>query len=116
VFVGDVRGTDQYLRATWHPDDAVVVVSNWVGDVCVGATAVGLADASKLIQLLVSALQDMATRQVEAKAAAASAPSPAGADTILGHIRRRFRPELALVIHLRLGRSSPEEQADGQGG
>jgi hypothetical protein len=100
--LADVRGNDQYLRATWHSDAAVVVVSNWVGEVCVGATAVALADASTLIELLVSALQETATKQIEAVVVAASTgPGSPAIERLLDRLRRRFRPKLAQIIAMR---------------
>jgi hypothetical protein len=33
VILADVRGGDQYLRTTWHPDSSTIVFSHWNGDV-----------------------------------------------------------------------------------
>jgi hypothetical protein len=60
LLLPDVRGNNQYLRATWHEDTSVVVVSHWVGDVCVASTPVALADAAQLIGLLAGALEQTA--------------------------------------------------------
>jgi hypothetical protein len=96
VFLPDVRGNDQYLRATWHPDTAVVVVSHWVGEVCVASTPLSVADASKLIGLLVTALQDTATKPFEAPVSAVSATTWTA--LTWERIRRHFQPKLAQII------------------
>jgi hypothetical protein len=94
VSVADVRGNDQYLRATWHPETSTVVVSHWVGSVCIASTPIALADASNLIGLLVNALHETATRP--------QAPEPAIVDSptrrLVDRIARRLRPPLAPVI------------------
>jgi hypothetical protein len=59
VFLADVRGNDHYLRVTWHPETAVLVVSHWEGQVCVASTPVALVDASTLLDLLVTSMQEV---------------------------------------------------------
>jgi hypothetical protein len=58
VFIDDVRGDGSRLRVTWHADRGVFVVSNWVGEVCTGATRVPRDAAPELIGLLVRGLAD----------------------------------------------------------
>ncbi len=62
MLIADQRGNGSYLRASWHADRRVVVISHWRGDVCTATTAVGVADLPRLISLLVSALADRARR------------------------------------------------------
>jgi hypothetical protein len=60
VFVEDSRRNGSYLRATWHPERRVFVLSTWDGDVCTGAVRVPAAEAADLVGLLVDGLGDMA--------------------------------------------------------
>ena len=62
VFVEDARGNGQFLRVTWHGEPQQFVVSNWVDNVCVGATRVPAAHAADLIGVLVEGLTDVANR------------------------------------------------------
>jgi hypothetical protein len=95
----DIRGNDQHLRATWHPVTLVVVLSHWVGDVCVASTSVGVAELSNLIGLFVSALQDSATRSRE-PLVTSPATRASWTSTTFRRVRRRFQPTLAQVIAL----------------
>ena len=58
ALIEDRRRPGAYLRATWHPDRRVVVISHWHGDICAASTTLSLADLPRLISLLVSALSD----------------------------------------------------------
>jgi hypothetical protein len=60
VVLGDVRGGDRFLRVTWHPGFSTIVFSHWSGSVCTASTPVRLAEASRVIELLVGALPDLA--------------------------------------------------------
>lgn len=60
VFVEDARGNGSYLRATWHPERRVFVLSTWYGDVCTGAVRLPAAEAADLVGLLVDGLSDLA--------------------------------------------------------
>jgi len=111
IYVPDVRGNDQYLRATWHPETAVVVVSHWVGEVCVASTPVGVADLSNLIGLLVTALQDAATRPLP-ETATPPAALPRRITGVVERLRARLRPTLAQVISLRRPLTDHAEVAD----
>jgi hypothetical protein len=118
VFLPDIRGNDQHLCATWHPDTLVVVVSHWVGDVCVASTPVGVAELSKLIGLLVTVLQDSATRSLE-PLVTSPATEASWTSTTLQRLRRRLRPTLAQVITLHrpnTGRASTGGPSTGSAG
>ncbi len=56
----DSRGAERHLRVTWHPATETVVFSHWTGPVCTASTPVHLADASRVIELLVGALRTSA--------------------------------------------------------
>jgi hypothetical protein len=91
IFLTDMRGGDQYLRATWHPESATIVFSHWVGEVCMASTPVGLTESAKLIDLQVRALSEVADRHVPPVVLS----GPSGP---LERLRRRLRPKLADVI------------------
>jgi hypothetical protein len=91
VFLPDVRGGDQYLRATWHPESATVVFSHWNGEVCMASTPVALTDCTELIELQVRALSQVADRQLAPHA------TPASPRT-MGRLRTLLRPKMAEVI------------------
>jgi hypothetical protein len=91
IFLADMRGGDQYLRATWHAESATIVFSHWVGEVCMASTPVGLNESTKLIDLQVRALSEVASRRVPP---AVTAKSPRG----LERLRNLLRPKLAEVI------------------
>ena len=55
VFVDD-RGAA--LRATWHADAGVVVVSLWRDDTCVGTIRLGAGDSARLATLLTAAVTE----------------------------------------------------------
>ncbi|MGO8860528.1 MAG: hypothetical protein ACLQRH_07145 [Acidimicrobiales bacterium] len=94
VFLPDARGGDLYLRATWHADSATIVFSHWNGEVCMASTPVALTDSTKVIDLLVRALSEVAGRK-PVGAAPAAPPERRGA---LDRLRHRLRPKLADVI------------------
>jgi ribosomal protein L34 len=60
VVLPDMRDGERRLRATWHPATRTVVISNWSDRVCTASTRLALADAAKLVGLIVGALQDAA--------------------------------------------------------
>lgn len=95
LFLPDVRGTDRYLRVTWHKDTSTVVFSHWHADVCVSSTPISLEDATKLIGLMVGALKEAALRPVE------SALPKVGSGGLLDWVRQRFQPQTAQVVKLR---------------
>ncbi|MBR7743421.1 hypothetical protein KC207_08980 [Phycicoccus sp. BSK3Z-2] len=59
--VTDVRGDGRALRATWHDDAGVLVLSVWRDNVCVATTRVAPADVPALVEVLVGGLADVAT-------------------------------------------------------
>ena len=50
------------LRATWHPDQGLVLLSIWDGERCVGTFRLGQADVARFVSFLVEALGDAAGR------------------------------------------------------
>lgn len=56
----DPRGSA--LRASWHSEDGVVVLSVWHGDTCVGTVRLDAEDATRLAQFLVGHLGTAAAR------------------------------------------------------
>lgn len=60
VFIEDARRNGSYLRATWHPDRRIFVLSTWYGDVCTGAIRLPAAEAAELVGLVVDGLGEMA--------------------------------------------------------
>ena len=78
VFLADLRGNGRYLRVTWHPDTAVLVVSHWAGRVCTASAPVALEDASTLIDLLFAKLHEGEREEVDVGAAAFAADDGRG--------------------------------------
>jgi hypothetical protein len=62
LVLADSRRRDRFLRITWHPDTTTVVFSHWNGPVCGASTSVELSEASRLVELLIGALRDAASR------------------------------------------------------
>jgi hypothetical protein len=91
VFLPDVRGGDQYLRATWHPESATIVFSHWNGEVCMASTPVALTDCTELIELQVRSLSHVADRRL----APSTAPEHPGT---MRRLRGILRPRMADVI------------------
>lgn len=91
VFLADVRGGDQYLRATWHPESGTIVFSHWNGEVCTASTPVALTDCTELIDLQVRSLSQVASRRL------LPAPSPQRPGAV-ERFRRLLRPKFAEVI------------------
>jgi hypothetical protein len=91
VFLTDVRGGDLYLRATWHPESATIVFSHWNGEVCTASTPVALTDSTKLIDLMVRSLSEVAERRLPPA-------EPQRPRTFLERMKDRLRPRLAEVI------------------
>ena len=61
VFVEDARRNGQFLRVTWHAEQQQFVISNWDGNLCVGATRVPVESIPDLVSLLVEGLAEAAT-------------------------------------------------------
>jgi len=97
VFVPDARDELRYLRVTWHPERRLVVLSHWRDDVCLASTPIELSQISKLVGLLVDALEDAAVG-----VAKVTAP-PQGPDPGVSprpRWREWLRPRLAQVVPL----------------
>jgi hypothetical protein len=52
VLVPDARGIDRFVRATWHADEQLFVISTWDGDICTGAVRVEPGELGDLVALL----------------------------------------------------------------
>jgi hypothetical protein len=52
----DDRGVG--LRATWHPNDGVVVLSIWHDERCAGSFRLSVGEAARLARLLVTSVGD----------------------------------------------------------
>jgi hypothetical protein len=78
VLVDDTRRNGAFLRITWHADGRQFVVSNWDGQVCVGATQVSVEDAPRIMALLAEGLADAASHPVESEP-----PAPASLRRLL---------------------------------
>ncbi|HEY8545101.1 MAG TPA: hypothetical protein VIL36_08635 [Acidimicrobiales bacterium] len=73
VLIGDARHNGRYVRATWHADGRVFVLSTWADEVCTGAVRVPVHKAPELINLLSDGLADaLDPRQVAER----KTPSP----------------------------------------
>ena len=57
----DARGSS--LRASWHEEHGVAVISVWHGNECVGSVRLDPADATRLTQFLVGHLGAQAAAQ-----------------------------------------------------
>ena len=93
---GDVRRSEAWCRITWHEDRLVFVLSNWEGNVCVGATQIAPEQASAMMAVLTQGLVESA-RPVRPN------PPPAEQLTLRGALagwfngRRRRGPHVALM-------------------
>ena len=54
----DARGDDRALRASWHQEAGVVVLSLWRGRICSGTFRLAIEDAPGLVDLLRHSLED----------------------------------------------------------
>jgi hypothetical protein len=52
----DARGTNRWLRVTWHDEAGVVVLSMWRDGDCIGTVRVARADVPALVSTLVDGL------------------------------------------------------------
>jgi hypothetical protein len=88
VFIEDARRNGAYLRATWHPERRVFVLSTWSGDVCTGAVRLPAADAADLVGLVADGLAELAVPPAAPAAASGPAAGRAG-PTRWAALRRR---------------------------
>lgn len=105
LILSDARGGDRFLRVTWHPASSTLVFSHWTGTVCTASTPVKLPEASKIVDIVVSALRDVAE--------GASAPVARGGPRLMDRLLKRARPTLAAVLRLpqRLTERGPGERS-----
>lgn len=54
----DARGSG--LRASWHREEGLAVISLWHGDLCVGTVQLDPQDSARLAQFLVGHLGELA--------------------------------------------------------
>ncbi|HSE10453.1 MAG TPA: hypothetical protein VLB29_17460 [Nocardioidaceae bacterium] len=54
----DARGDGRSLRATWHAEAGVVVLSLWRGSVCSGTFRLAVEDVPALVELLRFGLEE----------------------------------------------------------
>jgi hypothetical protein len=103
--LSDARGGDRFLRVTWHPASSTIVFSHWTGTVCTASTPVKLPEASKIVDLVVGSLRDVAE--------AVPAPLAPSAPRLLDRFLKRARPPLAAVLRLpqRLADREPRERS-----
>jgi hypothetical protein len=107
VFIEDVRRNGAFLRVTWHDDARTFVVSNWEGDVCVGASRVDVQGAAKLVGLLTGGIAAAATAPLPA-----APPAPTSLRALLEHWWRG-RSWRAPVLTLRSRDHVPEANRRG---
>lgn len=102
VVLGDSRDDGRFLRATWHPSTHTVVFSHWSGTVCTASTPVKLLEASKVVDLLVAALAELAKVASEASAPP-ERPSRWMSGPLAQRLLRRLRPAEATVLRTASG-------------
>ena len=54
----DDRTDVRRMRASWHPDAGLVVLSLWQGDHCTGTFRMAIEDAPRLLHLMAGALRN----------------------------------------------------------
>jgi hypothetical protein len=96
VFVPQALGADEFLRATWHESDRVIVFSHWSGNSCVAATPVRIADTPELAELLVTAVGHAVTH-----------PEPVVVEPPV-QTRPSWRTKVGRLLH-RAGPTPPEQ-------
>ncbi len=103
--LSDARGGDRFLRVTWHPVSSTLVFSHWTGSVCTASTPVKLPEASKIVDIVVSSLRDVAE--------AAPAPVAPSGTRLVDRLLKRARAPLAAVLRLpqRLAARQPGERS-----
>jgi hypothetical protein len=91
VFVPQALGSDEFLRATWHERDRIIVFSHWSGNSCVAATPVRITDTPELARLLVTAVGH-AVSHPESAVARPVPPTRSKSRTTITRILRRTGP------------------------
>ena len=107
VFLEDSRRNGQFARITWHADARQFVLSNWEGNLCVGATRVGVEEATAMVHVLTEGIADAASRPVEPPS---MPPSPL---TLREHVAAwwRARGRRAAVLPFRTERAQRRRSA-----
>jgi hypothetical protein len=110
VFVEDIRSDGKYLRMTWHPELSGFIVSNWDGDVCVGATRVPVEAAPQLVQLLTTGMADAlsAARDEPWTVGPHSAPAAASVAQRMTHLRHKLERLWRRTDHRSTGHDDAE--------
>ena len=67
--VRDARGGGRALRATWHHDAGVVVLSVWRDNLCVATSRLSADGAAALVDVLTAGLADAYPQQADDAAA-----------------------------------------------
>lgn len=88
VLIGDSRGNGRYLRATWHAEGQMFVLSTWTDEVCTGAVRIPVEKASDLVNLLSDGMGDAIAG--EALPAAAAKPSRKTPSTTAASVQRQL--------------------------
>lgn len=57
-----VDGRGSAMRATWHEEEGLAVISLWHGDRCVGTVRLDPQDSARLAQFLVGHLGELAAQ------------------------------------------------------
>ena len=70
VMLGDVRGRSRALRASWHHEAGLLVLSLWRDDACVGTVRLSSREAIHLAEVIVAGLADELPSEED--------PAPAG--------------------------------------
>lgn len=89
------------MDVSWHPEEGIVIVGLWQGQVCRATFRMPIKDAPGMIQVLAVALGDA----LEVTPATRPEPSIRGllAHSVRGlveRMRQRFEPEKAHVVYL----------------
>jgi hypothetical protein len=79
----DPRSPVRRLRASWHPENGLVVLSVWDRERCSATFRLPIEDAPALMHFLVDALADASTAQPPTV--------ESGWERMLDRLRRRFR-------------------------
>lgn len=105
LMLSDARGGDRFLRVSWHPASSTLVFSHWTGTICTASTPVKLPEASKIVDIVVSSLRDVAE--------AVSGPVAPSGPRLMDRWLKRARPPLAAVLRLpqRLAARQPGERS-----
>jgi hypothetical protein len=80
------------LRATWHPEADVLVLTLWSGDRCTGSAPLPAADAGRLLAFVARCLAQRATVPLRTPQAARSELSTAVRDLVRALRRRMADP------------------------